>query len=265
MTEEDSGATGTERKRRRPFKSFPSLDLGEVTDVLVKASHMGWQHSVGEFAGYLGHQTTNSGAFRSKLAALRDYRVISGRGDDIEITDLGRQIAVAESEMARDTALQEAFMSTVFGSLHEDMSKDISVPIDNLGKRAVNRFGIAPGAQGQFADAFARSAERAKLGERQPDGSIVLRRRLSAADHDLGNDSTQSAEIGTVGAGTPSTGAKTPKPVIDQRWDLGQGGEVAFVVRISGPLSAASFSVVGKAVAAIEDLVSVLRNEDAGD
>ncbi|HEX6392167.1 MAG TPA: hypothetical protein VFZ97_01920, partial [Acidimicrobiales bacterium] len=79
------GAPETQKRRRKPSTGFPMIGLSEVTTVLTKAAQHGWNHTVAEIAGYLGHSTTNSGAFRVKLAALRDYGVLSGRGDELEI------------------------------------------------------------------------------------------------------------------------------------------------------------------------------------
>jgi len=57
----------------------------------------------------MGHATINSGAFRGKLAALRDYGLVSGRGESLEITPIGRKIAIPETEAERQAALREAF------------------------------------------------------------------------------------------------------------------------------------------------------------
>lgn len=119
----DLKATETEKRRRKPSTGFPVIALSEVTAALTKTSQHGWEHSVAEIAGYLGHTTTNSGAFRMKLAALRDYGVVSGRGDELEITEIGRTIAVPESPEDRTRALQDAFLNTVFGSLYEESVK----------------------------------------------------------------------------------------------------------------------------------------------
>jgi len=105
----DAQSAGDERRRRKPSTGFPVLDLGEAASVLTRASQHGWEHTVAEIAGYMGHATTNSGAFRTKLAALRDYGLVSGRGKSLEITQVGRKIAVPESEQERLAALQEAF------------------------------------------------------------------------------------------------------------------------------------------------------------
>ena len=78
--EESNGAqsAGDERRRRRkPATGFPVLDLGKAASMLARASQHGWEHTVAEIAGYMGHATTNSGAFRAKLAALRDYGLVS--------------------------------------------------------------------------------------------------------------------------------------------------------------------------------------------
>jgi hypothetical protein len=91
--------------------------------MLGRASQHGWEHTVAEIAGYMGHATTNSGAFRAKLAALRDYGLVSGRGESLEITPVGRKIALPETDEERLTALQEAFANTVFGPLYQESVK----------------------------------------------------------------------------------------------------------------------------------------------
>jgi hypothetical protein len=52
------------------------------------------------------------------------------------------------------------------------------------------------------------------------------------------------------------------KPVLDQRWPF-PDGEVALVVTIGRPLSAADFASIGKVVAQIEQLVKGLASGEA--
>jgi hypothetical protein len=171
----DARSAGDERRRRRkPSTGFPVLDLGEAALVLAQASQHGWEHTVTEIAGYMGHTTTNSGAFRAKLAALRDYGLVSGRGASLEITQIGRQIAVPETDEERFVALQDAFANTVFGPVYEESVKGSLISVESIGRRAVNRLGVAPASQGQFGEVFARSAVAAGLAETTGDGKVTL-------------------------------------------------------------------------------------------
>ncbi len=252
-------AAGDERRRRRkPTTGFPVLDLGEASSVLARASQHGWEHTVAEIAGYMGHATTNSGAFRAKLAALRDYGLLSGRGESLEITQVGRRIAVPESEEERLAALREAFANTVFGPLYQESVKGSPISIDSIGRRAVNRLGVAPASQGQFGEVFARSAAAAGLAETTGDGKITLVTQPQARPSHGGNAGSTDRPPGDNPPvlGHPG-GRPALKPVLDQHWPF-PDGEVALTVTISRPLSAADFASIGSVVAQIEKLVTSL-------
>lgn len=246
------------RRRRRPSTGFPVLDLGEAASVLARASQHGWHHTVAEIAGYMGHATTNSGAFRAKLAALRDYGLVSGRGESLEITQVGRKVAVPETEEERLAALREAFANTVFNPVYQESVKGSPISVDSIGRRAVNRLGVAPGSQGQFGEVFARSASAAGLAEAAGDGMV----KLLAKPHDRSSDGdNRGSTDGPPGENPPAAGQPSGrpavKPVLDQRWPFPEG-EVALTVTISRPLSAADFTSIGSVVAQIERLVAGL-------
>jgi len=242
------------RQRRQP----PVLDLGEAASVLARASQHGWEHTVAEIAGYMGHATTNSGAFRAKLAALRDYGLVSGRGESLEISPVGRKVALPESDELRLAALQEAFANTVFGPVYQESVKGSPLSIDSIGRRAVTRLGVAPASQRQFGEVFAHSASAAGLAETTGDGKITLLARPQARSSD--EDDRVSAD-GLPGENPPTAGhpSRPPalKPVLDQHWPFADG-EVALTVKIARPLSAADFASIGAVVAEIERLVAGL-------
>lgn len=59
----------------------------------------------------LGHDNADSGAFRRKLTSLKRYGLITGRGDDFQLTTLGEKIAspkpgTDEREHALNTAVR---------------------------------------------------------------------------------------------------------------------------------------------------------------
>ena len=54
----------------------------------------------------LGHKSSKSGAFLTKLASLRAFGLVEGRGE-IRVTDLGKKVTFPESEKAELEALEE--------------------------------------------------------------------------------------------------------------------------------------------------------------
>ena len=262
---DSSGGHDNQKRRRKPSTGFPVIGLPDVVAMLAKAAQHGWEHTVAEIAGYLGHSTTNSGAFRMKLAALRDYGVISGRGSSLVISDTGRTIAIPERPEDRTRALQDAFLNTVFGSLYEEAVKGTPLEIDNLARRAVNKIGIAAASQGSFADVFTKSAVEAGLGEVLSDGRITLYprgERIAPAPDETGTKGSLTDAAFRVST-TRSGSATRSTPVLDQRWSLGPDGEVAFTISLDRPLSAADFASIGAVVQQVERLVDGLRAEDA--
>jgi hypothetical protein len=246
------------RRRRRPSTGYPVIDLGEAASVLMRASQHGWEHTVAEVAGYMGHATVNSGAFRAKLAALRDYGLVSGRGESLEITAVGRKIAIPETEAERRAALQEAFANTVFDGLYQESVKGQPIAIESIGRRAVSKLGVAPGSQRSFGETFARSAAAAGLAETTGDGKVTLfSRQAGSSDADHLNSLAGASAAETSAAVPPQAARGSAKPVLDQRWPF-PDGEVALIVTIGRPLSAADFASIGKVVAQIEQLVEGL-------
>jgi hypothetical protein len=260
------GSEGRPR-RRKPSTGYPVIDLGEVLSVLVKASQHGWEHSVAEFAGYLGHTTVNSGAFRAKMAGLRDYGVVSGRGEALEISPTGRRIAVPETDDDRLNALQDAFANTVFGPLYDESVKATPISLESIGRRAVNKLGVAPASLGAFAEVFARSAVAAALAELGGDGKITLLSKAQAGSTDRdGLAGPASARVAQDASRSAILTTKPrSKPVLDQRWSVGDAGEVALIISIDRPLAVSDYAAIGAVVGEIERLVaSLTRGDDGG-
>jgi len=95
-------------------------------------------------------------------------------GESLEITPIGRKIAIPETEAERQAALREAFTKNVFGAVYQESVKGSPISIESIGRRAVNRLGVAPGSQGSFGEVFARSASAAGLAETTGDGKVTL-------------------------------------------------------------------------------------------
>src|SRR2546428_339397 len=109
------------RKGSRELR-FPYYDLGDAVAV-AETIHTkgGGVASQDQLAAFLGHTTTNSGAFLSRIAAARLFGLISGRGSELKITPLAQKILMpVYPEQARE-ALLEAFLKVpLFKAIFEE-------------------------------------------------------------------------------------------------------------------------------------------------
>jgi hypothetical protein len=209
----------------------------------------------------MGHSSTNSGAFRQRLAAFRDWKLIAGRGDRLAMTDIARMIAHPTDDEAERKALQTAFMnSPVFFKLFDESAKGKPLSAGPLGNRAVLNLGVAPGSKDKFVQSFVDSAVAAGLASLNEDGQVVLEALDPGADriqqsadaqfiHDRPSSPTSPAQTqGMARGGTP---------VVHQTWAI-DGGSIVFEIRTDKPLPATAFTTVGQVVASLELLAETL-------
>lgn len=264
--EESSTAPAARRKRAT---GFPVVSLAEAAAILKEAGKYGFDHSTAAFATYMGHSTTNSGAFRQRLAAFRDWKLIAGRGDSLAMTDIARMIAHPTDDEAERRALQTAFMnSPVFFKLFDESAKGTPLAPGPLGNRAVLKLGVAPGSKDKFVQSFVDSAVAAGLASLNDDGQIVLAPLDVVAD-DGGQQPGDEQFIDTRQPATSSGRTQSPRqgtPVVHQAWAI-DGGSIVFEIRIDKPLPATAFATVGEVVASLEHLAETLapRVSDRGD
>lgn len=269
---EDTGSKQPPARRRKKSTGFPVVSLAEAAKILKEAGKYGFDHSTPTFASYMGHSTTNSGAFRQRLAAFRDWKLIAGRGDSLSMTDIARKIALPPDTATERQALREAFMnSPVFARLYEAMGKDQALDPRNLGSKAVHDFGISPSSKDKFVQSFVESAEAAGLGELTDDGEIVLRSVLddgesdggASAEHELADQASPSDSLARPATAAPTRAQPATRlgsPVVHQAWDI-DGGSIIFEIRIDKPLPATAFATVGEVVASLEHLAETLVPE----
>lgn len=283
MTDDTSADTSDgpfeKKPRRQRSTGFPVVPLPEAASVLREAGKFGFEHSLSAFARAMGHETTNSGAFRQRLSAFRDWKLVAGRGDLISFTDVGRTLAVASSDDVRQTALRTAFMSfELFARIYDALAKGETLDADLLGETAVLNYGVSPKSRSKFVESFGLSVEAAGLGETTEGGSVLLFKPDRDADLDsTGNSGYDSWENPLVGntARTETTRRSLSTPeiavpiVVSQSWDLGDG-VVHFEIRRRAPLSGPTFTAVGQVVEALDALAKTLdsrpdyEHEDGG-
>src|SRR5262252_1063129 len=99
------------------------------------------------FAAYMGHQTTNSGAFRYKLAALRDYGLIlRGNKERVILSELAERLVMASPEpyMAKGLLFAAFEHCRVFERVYSDGAKNMPMDITRIRMNVVMRHGVAP-------------------------------------------------------------------------------------------------------------------------
>jgi hypothetical protein len=253
-------------ERRKRSTGFPVVSLAEAATVLKEAGKYGFDHSTAAFASYMGHSTTNSGAFRQRLAAFRDWKLIAGRGDRLTMTEIARMIAHPTDDGAERRALQAAFMnSPVFFKLYDESAKGKPLATGPLGNRAVLDHGVAPGSKDKFVQSFVDSVVAAGLATRDDEGQVVLAPFDSGAEreqHHSGDEPlVDTPPPVQLPAGRTQPASRQGTPVVHQSWSI-DGGSIVFEIRTDKPLPATAFTTVGEVVASLERLAETLAPRD---
>ena len=252
FTDRQSGARG----RRKPTTGFPVVSLAEASRILKEAGKYGFDHTVEAFASYMGHTSTNSGAFRQRLAAFRDWKLIAGRGESVAMTQIARVIALPPDAEAERAALQEAFRNcVVFNRLYDESQKNAPLPRQGLGRRAVHSFGVSPNSVNKFVESFVESAVVAGFAEEAGDGEIVL---FDHSENVAPPASVQTELVSPASMPRTAPGSRTGgTPVVHQTWPIADG-MIVFEVRSEKPLPASAYATVGDVVASLERLAGTL-------
>lgn len=263
-TESAAHDGNAKRPRRKRGTGFPVVPLSEAARILKEAGKYGFEHPAPAFASYMGHSTTNSGSFRQRLSAFRDWDLITGRGEMLTMTEVARLIAMPTDAAAERRAMQTAFSNCgVFARLYEQSAKGQPLTAERLAGRAVHELGVAPSSSRKFIESFIESAVAAELAEMSEDGDVVL----------WGPENGAAAKPGAVEQldpqqplpnAAPTHGHAAERvsgaPTIRQLWPI-DGGEIVFELRSDQALPATAFAAIGEVVAKLEDLAESLRAE----
>lgn len=248
---------------------YPSLALPDAVALIKTMGQHGKVHTREAVATYAGHTTANSGPFRSKLAALRDFGLIVASSDEVTITELAMRIAHPLSTEDERNALVEAFDRCVlFKKIWNASAKGVALQLGGVANSAVNNYGVAVGTKQQFAESFSRSVVAVGLGEIPKAGEIILRAPIPSesetTDPDIAEDGTARSESAAQpGNQAPKTRIPAEAPIVlVQEWPTGDGA-ITFAVRSRSPLEATTFGLVGTVIQSIEALAKALG--PAGD
>jgi hypothetical protein len=254
--------------RRTRGRGFPIVPLDEAADIVRRAGKYGHSHAEQAFASYMGHTTTNSGAFKQRFAAMRSWGLISVERGEVQLTDMGRRVAYPVSEADAYLALQEAFMhAAVFAELYATSAKGEELDTNILANRAVHTLGISPKSTSKFAQVFARSAVAAGYASEAAPGKLELHAELPLDPIDPIDSGHTPPPVDPPGAGDvpaerPRPGrARETSPVIAQAWPV-LGGEISFEVSLDRPLPARALAGIAEIFEAIERLVDQLGGSE---
>lgn len=262
----DGAAATEQRTRRKKSTSFPVVGLSEAASVLKEAGKYGFQHSVSAFARFMGHESTNSGAFRQKLAAFRDWNLVSGRGDTLTLTETAKAIAHPPDALAERAALRTAFMnSEVFANLYDSLTKDHPIELDRVGSLAVLNFKVSPQSRQKFVDSFVDSVLASRLGERVGESEVVLYSDMEAEADEVESQPSSADPIRrTSRSGQPAETSSLDRSaplVVGQTWRI-ETGLIRFEIFSRRPIAADAFAAVGRVVKELESLAETLGMPD---
>ncbi|MEK7450560.1 MAG: hypothetical protein AAB662_01310 [Patescibacteria group bacterium] len=141
------------RKRNRSSR-YPSLSLEYAVKVIEEARKFGKNVT----SANLGGTGAKSGAYIRKKASLGYYGLLSGTGDNLQITDLADKIVYAKSEEEKANSLRQAFLSPdLFSTICQKIEKNTPINLEVLGNVFIRDYGIQPSAKKALLQNFVSS------------------------------------------------------------------------------------------------------------
>lgn len=256
-----SETTDTSKPRSRST-GFPVVPLPEAVERVSEIARYGKEHARTAFAQYLGHETSDSGPFKRKVAAFRDWGFITTSANTITLTDLAMRLAMPLDDSAFAQDLIEAFRSCApFSGVFDSMAKGVDLELVSIANTAVHRLGVAPATRGTFASSFAKSAVFAGLAEDRGEdrvrllGSPVVREESTTSPAAASTPVTRSAATAPA---PPATGTAMALP-----WEV-RGGRIVLQIDLDRPMPSEAFGQIGRIGEAIEALVSAIGTAPSG-
>jgi hypothetical protein len=145
---------------------FPRLSLKKAIQVMRDAMDSGQNWSKEEFTTFGTRNNTkgsaNSGAFLTRIIALRNYGLITVGKDTISATDLANRIINPIDDNEHEEAIREAFLSPAsFNEIVETVGRESDFLKTAITKIAVNKLGIPRKHMEKFARNFLESGKHA--------------------------------------------------------------------------------------------------------
>jgi hypothetical protein len=268
MTETSTDGKTGERFTQRRSIGFPVVALPEAVQVLKKAGQHGNEHSVSAFATYLGHSTANSGSFKRRLAAFRDWQFVTGRGDRVVLTELGHRIAYPTNADKELHNLQEAFRNCeVFYKVWDEAAKGEPYGLTVLANLGI-RYGVSARSKDRFAESLSESAVAAGFAKPLDNGKIAFVRPDQGGDGAGAGSGQGDENRGGSGDQPPGDAPPPPPPrsipaLVQQVWSI-TGGKVVLEIHSDRPLPAHAYAKLASVVSEAKSLADVLTVENEG-
>lgn len=159
----------TKKKRKRVERPYPRVTLEEAIAVplAIRQKNGGnpWEPEHVAQAVNRSHKTNE---FFYQSASSRDFGLTNGTRDtaQIELSDLGRRLAYAETqEEEHDTRLQAFLNVDIFKNVLEYYDGNNLPEMKYLKNTLENKFGLDPSIHGEFAELFRKNCEYLNLSQ----------------------------------------------------------------------------------------------------
>jgi hypothetical protein len=271
----DQGAADPDGDRAKRGAGFPTMDLASAVEVIHRVGGHGADFSLSAFAQYCGHQTPNSGPFKMKLAAFRDWSLVKKNKEGrVFLTDLGLDVARSSKPLADLDLLRRVFDAcSIFKTFHDDKARGIPIKVEMLGRTATLDLGVAAKSQDRFVKVFTDSAVTAGLAHVDGAAKSVTFNAgppVGAPTEETPEPEGAPAAAPVVAApadpaapatAAPAAAAPGAPVLLRQVWPTA-AGEVVFAIHSTDPLPATAFALVGDVVTAAEALAKSLGDPD---
>jgi len=270
-------------ERARRGAGFPTMDLASAIEVIHTVGGHGADFTPAAFAQYCGHQTANSGPFKTKLAAFRDWSLAVKKGGRVHLTDLGQDVARSPEPMSDPALLRRVFDAcSIFKGFYDDQAKGVPIKAETLGRAAVFDLKVAAKSQERFVKTLVDSAVTVGLATRDEVGAVTFAAAGTAAAEEPARAALEPAPAAQLVAPTahaapsaqPAAAATAPQaapvassaaPVLlRQVWPTATG-EVVLAIHSTEPLPASAFGLVGQVVQAAEGLAKSIGAPPAAE
>lgn len=262
----DSHTPQESQRRRSRGTGFPAASLADAARVVRELGKYGREHSLDGLATAAGHSTTNSGAFKSKVAAYREWGLITRSEDTITLTELGWRLAHPEDGESEQSALKESFFnSKAFSTLYEDLAKGQPLNTESLGNKAVQTYGVSAGSKSNFIRSFVDSAVTAGLAAEIDTGKVQFTEVAEEPADDVEREEDVVGGGGVDNQPGPAPREKSQAPVVlRQVWNT-RAGQILIEIRSHEPLQADAFAQLGELVGKGESVAKVLGVNEEPD
>ncbi len=209
-------------RRERSTIAFPYGDL-ESGIAIARAllDHGGGQGDLNSLAAWAEHSSAQSGTFRNKVYAARDFGLLEIEKNEIRLSQLGRDILDSGKEAS---ARSEAFLAVpLYRAIYEGYEGNL-LPKDAGLENKMHALGVARKQVARARQAFARSADQA--------GFLAFGRdRLVKPTASQGTDPGAGEDTGGAESSTSSESG-TPAGRNVKTIDLRSGGEVTLSLSV---------------------------------